>query len=360
MNLCDLPSPCVVISAPALERNLRAMQKMCDSSGIELWPHVKTHKLVPVLRRQLELGATGATSAKLGEAEALLESGVRRIFLAHSLADLRQAPRLRRLAAQLDAFVLAVTSDLQCEALERILQKAELRLPVLMAVDTGLGREGVRGAEAATFLAARIRRSSHMDLIGLYTHEGHAYQAISPAEARRLADEVYRHLLTCSEAVGGNLPLWPGCSVTAGFMAGRDRVKVVRPGSYVFGDLFLTESTGVTSFADVALNVLATVVDRPVKDLALIDAGSKTFSNDRTPDGILARCVERPGLLVTRLSEEHGFLSGPGVNELQLGERLRFIPAHVCPVVNLASQVHVLQGQHVVNTWNVDARGRSD
>lgn len=360
MKLCDLPSPCVLVSALAMERNLAVMQRVCDSSGVELWPHIKTHKLVPVLRRQLELGATGATCAKLGEAEALLDSGVKRIFLAHSLVDLRQAPRLRNLAEHLDELILAVTSELHCEVLEEIVEAADLRLPVLMAVDTGLGREGVRSPEAAARLAERIRESAPLNLIGLYTHEGHAYQARSPEEAARLADGVHRHLQACAEAAGGNLALWPGCSVTAGLMAGRDKVKVVRPGSYVFGDLSLAESTGVTSFADVALTVLATVVDRPANDMALIDAGSKIFSSDRTPDGIAARCVERPGIVANRLSEEHGFLSGPGVNELRLGERLRFIPAHVCPVVNLASRVHVVQGQDLLETWAVDARGRSD
>ena len=43
------------------------------------------------------------------------------------------------------------------------------------------------------------------------------------------------------------LPVWPGCSVTATLMAGREGVTGVRPGAYVFADLALTESTGVMS-----------------------------------------------------------------------------------------------------------------
>ena len=76
-KLADLDSPAVVIDAALLDKNLQAMQSVCDAGGTELWPHIKTHKMVPVLRRQLELGAVGATFAKLGEAEALLPSGVR-------------------------------------------------------------------------------------------------------------------------------------------------------------------------------------------------------------------------------------------------------------------------------------------
>ena len=360
MTLSALSTPSVLIDAGALERNLRGMQQVCDTAGIELWPHIKTHKLAPVLRRQLDLGAAGATCAKLGEAEAMLPSGVKRIFVANSLVDQRHAPRLRYLAAHLDELIVAVTSEPQCEALESLLTAAELRLPVMMAVDTGLGREGARNPDTASKLAARIRRSPRFRLTGIYTHEGHAYQVKSRDDAEKLADRVHLQLQEYAEAVGGNLPIWPGCSVTAALMAGRPGVKAIRPGSYTFGDLFLAESTGVTAPADTALSVLATVVDCPEKNLALIDAGSKVFSNDRTPEGLAARCVEQPDLVVTRLSEEHGFLTGSGVESLKPGDRLRFIPAHVCPVVNLASTVRYVRGQDVLATWTVDARGRSD
>lgn len=359
-SLAELVSPAVLIDADPLDRNLRGMQEVCDSAGVELWPHIKTHKLVPVLRRQLELGAIGATCAKIGEAEAMLGSGVRRIFIAHSLVDLRHAPRLRALAGQLDQLILAVTGDTHFDALEVLLAEADLNVPVLLAVDTGLGREGARGPEAAARLAARIRQSSRMELAGLYTHEGHAYKSASSEEAVAVASRVHQMMVDHAGAVGGEPPIWPGCSVTAAFMARQVGVKAVRPGSYVFGDLFLAEVSGVMSMSDVALTILATVVDRPEKGLALIDAGSKVFSSDKTAGGLTARCVEFPGIVVNRLSEEHGFLSGPGVDELPLGRRLRFLPAHVCPVVNLASQVHLVRGQEVLATWMVDARGRSD
>jgi len=360
MTVSDLPSPAILVDSDAMERNLRAMQEVCDAAGVELWPHSKTHKMVPVLRRQLELGAKGMTCAKLGEAEALLASGVRQVFIAHSLVDSRHGPRLKALAAQLDRLIVAVTSELQCEALEGVLASAELKLPVLMAVDTGLGREGARGMESAARLAARIRRSPQMELIGLYTHEGHAYGAVGPEAVGEVIAHVHQLLVEYVSAIGGKLPLWPGCSVTAAMMARQVGVKAVRPGSYVFGDLSLAETTLVMPVADVALTILATVIDRPEKGLALIDAGSKIFSSDKNPTGLTARCVEFPDLVVTRFSEEHGFLSGPGVDDLPLGCRLHFIPAHVCPVINLAASVHVVRGEEVLATWIVDARGRSD
>ena len=359
-SVSEIVSPAVLIEADLMEGNLLRMQAICDAAGVELWPHIKTHKLVPVLRRQLELGAKGATCAKIGEAEAMLPSGVRRIFIAHSLGDLSKGPRIKALQENLDQLILAVTSEAHCDALEAILASVDIRVPVLMAVDTGLDREGARGPVAAAALAAKIRRSSRMDLIGLYTHEGHSYMSGSAEEVRKRTDEVHRVLVDCAAAAGGDLPLWPGCSVTAALMAGKPGVKAVRPGAYLFGDLFLSEVNPVMSADQVAVSVLATVVDRPTEDLALIDAGSKVFSSDKTLDGLTARETGIPDVNVVKLSEEHGFLRGTGVRKLQIGNRLFFRPAHVCPVMNLAPNVYLVKGGEVLDIWPVHARGRSD
>jgi D-serine deaminase-like pyridoxal phosphate-dependent protein len=357
--LDDLSTPAVLIDRLRLEANLRAMQELCTARGTALWPHIKTHKMVPILRRQLEFGAEGATCAKVGEAEAMLPSGVRRIFIAHSLVQKNLAPRLRALNAQLDELILAVTSEAHAAALDELLEAADLALPVLLAIDTGLGREGVRSNEAARAAAERIRRSPRMQLAGLYTHEGHAYSS-KPAELDALADGVYATLIERAAAIGGEPPLWPGCSVTATRLAGRAGVKVVRPGSYVFGDLSLVETTKVMPRDRFAATVLATVVDRPEPGLALIDAGSKVLSGDRTADGIYARDAAGARWEVRRVSEEHGFVTGEDADALEIGQRVSLLPAHVCPVINLALRVQVIEDGRVLDTWQVDARGRSD
>ena len=76
-----LPTPAILVDRVKLEANIRSMQSACDAGGIELRPHMKTHKMVEVARRQLGAGAKGLTCAKLGEAEAMLPSGVKEIFM---------------------------------------------------------------------------------------------------------------------------------------------------------------------------------------------------------------------------------------------------------------------------------------
>lgn len=354
--LDELPTPSVLVGRERVERNIRSMQDVCDAHGVELWPHIKTHKMVAIAQRQLAAGARGLTCAKLGEAEAMLPSGVQRLFIAHSLVDLRQASRLASLADRLTELRVAATSPAQAEALVRLSQQAGRRMLVMMAVDTGLGREGVRDQIAAAEVAAIIARSRHLELAGFYTHEGQLYGA-PPAEQAARATAVIDKLCQFRDAIAPSLPLWPGCSVTARLTAASDRVQAVRPGAYVLGDLFLSEICGVMKPENVALHVLATIIDRPEAGLALIDAGSKTFSSDRTPENISARATDGRDLAVVRCNEEHGYVRGSAVDTLRVGDRVLFTPAHVCPVVNLTDQVVVTEKGQIIDTWRVDARG---
>ena len=359
-TLATLATPSVLLNRTQLAANIREMQDLCDQHRVELRPHIKTHKMVAVARQQLAAGARGLTCAKLGEAEAMLPSGVRSLFVAHSLVDPGQAPRIAALADQLDDFRVAVTSEAHAEALGRLAAKVGRKLRVMLAVDTGLGREGARDDDAAKRIAATLARSSQLELRGFYTHEGHFY-GVPPDQLSAKSEELTARLCALRDAIDSSLVVWPGCSVSARLIArgSAGRVQAVRPGAYMFGDLSLTRTTGIMPFNTVALHVLATVVDKPEPGLALIDAGSKTFSSDRTPDGISALAADGRDLAVVRVNEEHGYVRGSAVAALQIGERIIFTPAHVCTVVNLTDTVVVTEAGQPVDTWRVEARGRT-
>src|SRR5262245_55653326 len=133
----NLLTPTLLVDRDRLARNITAMQTACNDHGVALWPHIKTHKMIEVAKMQLSAGAMGICCAKIGEAEVMLQSGVRRIFLAHSLVDPNHASRLKRLAESLDELILAVTSVAHGEALDHILTKADVIVPVMLGVDTG-------------------------------------------------------------------------------------------------------------------------------------------------------------------------------------------------------------------------------
>ncbi len=359
-DFAALPTPAILVDRAKMKANLRRMQDVCDANRVELRPHMKTHKMVEVAREQLATGAKGLTCAKLGEAEAMLPSGVQEIFLAHSLADPGQAKRIAALAERLRDFRVAVTSEAHFEALARVATAVGWKLGVMLAIDTGLGREGVRSDEAAVKVAALVSRHPLLELRGVYCHEGHLYAAAG-AEFQAAAEKMIDRLDRVRNSIDPKLAVWPGCSVTAKLVASlsRGRVQAVRPGAYPFGDLSLARTTGVMAWDDVAVQILATVVDKPEPGLALIDAGSKTFSSDRTPQNIFGLAVDGRDLSVVRVNEEHGYVRGADVDRLRVGERVAFIPAHICTVINLTDAVSVVEGGAVVDSWRVAARGRT-
>ena len=68
-TIYDLDTPSLIVDLDVMEDNLARMQHYCDSHGIGLRPHIKTHKIPELAQKQLELGAVGIACQKLGEAE---------------------------------------------------------------------------------------------------------------------------------------------------------------------------------------------------------------------------------------------------------------------------------------------------
>src|ERR1700756_3522370 len=101
MRIDNLETPVPVIDLDRVERNLTKMQAYCDQHGLKLRPHIKTHKLPHLARRQVELGAVGITCQKLGEAEVMADAGLDDILISYPLIGPAKALRLAALARRI-------------------------------------------------------------------------------------------------------------------------------------------------------------------------------------------------------------------------------------------------------------------
>jgi D-serine deaminase-like pyridoxal phosphate-dependent protein len=152
-----------------------------------------------------------------------------------------------------------------------------------------------------------------------------------------------------SEVTAGGTPTGLAVAAVPG-------ITEVRAGTYVFNDL-MQLSLGAAAPADLALTVLATVTSCRARDRATVDAGSKTFSGDRPAAGPVARALGED-VELERMTEEHVMLRvGPGAG-VDVGRRLRFVPYHVCPAVNLADELVAVRDGRVAAVWRVAARGK--
>ena len=130
-------------------------------------------------------------------------------------------------------------------------------------------------------------------------------------------------------------------------------VNEYRVGNYAFCDR-KSVAAGAGTLEDVALTVHATVVSRPTRRRAILDAGSKSLSMDPGPDDAYGEILEAPRSRIFDLNEEHAYVEVAEGEELELGQRVRIVPNHACVVSNLFDELQV--GSDV---WRVDARGRS-
>ena len=158
-------TPYVSADGAKMQMNILKMAEMAQRRGVALRPHVKTHKIPAIARKQIEAGAAGITVAKVSEAEVMADGGIADIFVAYPLVS---EEKIRR-AIGLSKRVRLIVGVDSIEGAQRILAAADAEdhdLEVRLEVDTGLRRTGVPYEEAVK-LARRIESLSNLKLTGI-------------------------------------------------------------------------------------------------------------------------------------------------------------------------------------------------
>ena len=345
----DLVTPCLVVDAARLDANLAAMAGFAAGRGLDLRPHAKTHKCLPVAELQLAAGATGLTVATVAEAEVFAAGGCTDLFIAYPIwVDRARAGRVRALAERV---ALRVGVD-SAEAAE-VLGRAVPGLEVLVEVDSGHHRTGVAPSDAGTVAAAAARAG--LLVRGVFTFPGHAYAPSAPATAA--ADEAAA-LAAAAAALGAaglDAEVRSGGSTPSAAYT-ETGLTELRPGVYVFGDAQQLE-LGTIGEDALALVAAGTVVSRG-QGRVVLDLGSKVLGADRPAWATgFGRVPGAPEARVVALSEHHATVSWPAGPLPALGATVAVAPNHVCAAVNLADELVVVRDGTVVDRWPVAARG---
>jgi D-serine deaminase-like pyridoxal phosphate-dependent protein len=350
MDIASLETPVPVVDLGIAEANMRRMQDYADAHGLALRPHIKTHKLPGLARRQVELGAKGITCQKLGEAEVMADAGLDDIFISYPIVGEAKAERLAALAARVKMRVNADSSA----GIATLAQAARHghEIGVVIEFDSGNKRSGVMTVDEAVALAKEAAATPGLRFDGLMTYPTSAASAAFLAEALpRLEAEGLKPVVLS----GGGSPKALQTHELA-------PVNELRVGTYIYNDRNMV-GAGAATWDDCALTVHVTVISRPEEGRAIIDAGSKTFTSDLTAGGAeggYGYILEYPEARIDRISEEHGMVDlSACTKKPQIGERLRVIPNHVCPVSNLHDRVATVRDGEFLGFVDVAARGRT-
>ena len=352
-----LATPATLVFADRLERNLAGMAAFAAGAGVALRPHAKTHKCLQIVGRQMALGARGLSVATVGEAEILAgragagQAGleVKDVFIAYPLwptADL--VTRLGELAERVQ-----VTVGADSAVAARRLAPLAGRVLVMVEVDCGLGRRGVRAADAAG--VARAAQRGGQEVRGVFTFPGHSYRPGAAAQAAADEAAALAEAAAGLAAAGFENAERSGGSTPSARLTRPAGLSELRPGVYALNDAQQVE-LGTCSMDEVALMVAATVVSRPAPGRLVLDAGSKVLGPDRPAWASgYGRLADWPAAQITGLWEHHAVVAVDG-NSPALGEVVAVIPNHVCTAVNLVPELLVADQGQVVDRWPVAAR----
>ncbi|NEW06790.1 amino acid aldolase [Paenibacillus sp. SYP-B3998] len=357
-------TPCLLIDELIVDRNIQRMSDIARNYGVNLRPHAKTHKLPYMSRKQLEAGAVGITVAKVGEAEVMVEHGIRDIFIAYPIIVPSKIKRLIALGQSANIMV-GVDSLVGARRLSDEATQRGHTIQVRMEIDTGLNRTGVSLDEAAK-LAYDIHTLPNLELTGIYTFRGamlHGKPALNLREAGHEEGNLMVELTNRLQKQGIAIrDVSVGSTPTSAYAAEIRGVTEVRPGTYIYNDQMQVQM-GVCMKDDCAAWIEVTVVSKPTVDRIVIDGGSKTFATDVQPGGSLnlqgfGRIIGHPDTILERMNEEHGMITGKGVSDIQIGDRIRVIPNHICSTINLHNSVYIHKNRSVIKEMPVLGRGK--
>lgn len=343
-----IETPAIVINRNVMRQNIEHMAAIAKLNGVQLRPHVKTHKIPEFAHEQIAAGAVGITVAKVGEAEVMADHGIQDIFVAYPIVVPSKIARMITLAQRIRISV-GVDSLVGAMRLSEAAQAANVTLEIRLEINTGLNRTGVLPDDALS-LAKSIHELPCLNLNGIFTFKGAVYQGKSTLDLEAAGREEGETMVAVAEQLRANgieiIHVSVGSSPSAKSVAVVKGVTEIRPGTYIFYDRMLTEM-GVCTAEDCAAKVIVSIVSMPSPDLVVVDGGSKTFATDVQPNQAplnlrgFGEVIGYKEAVLERMNEEHGMIRMNVPHNLQIGDTLEIVPNHICSTVNLHNTVYV-------------------
>lgn len=358
----DLDTPCLLLDADRMERNVARLRDWLAPHGVSLRPHLKTGKSVEVARRAMTTPQGPATVSTLREAALFAGAGVTDIIYAVGIAPSKLSKVIELRTKGVDLAIILDTVE-QAMAVATASRDAGHPIPAFIEIDCDGHRSGVLPHDAQRLVAIGRALVDGAELRGVLTHAGGSYAARGVEALRECAEEERRGVVDAATILrDSGLPcpvVSVGSTPTAHNALSFAGVTEVRAGVFVFFDLVMA-GIGICRIDDIALSVLATVIGHQhEKGWILIDAGWMAMSQDRGTSkqavnqgyGIVCDSKGKPydDLILADANQEHGIVmvrpdSGGTLPDLRIGDRVRILPNHACATGAQHGSYHVVRG----------------
>ena len=349
----ELPTPSLLLDLDAFEANCATLGGHLASRGVGWRPHIKGHKSPVLAGRMAEAGAMGATCAKVSEAEVMVAAGISNVLIANQPSTADGWSRVAQL--QHVTWVGVAIDDVEHVRLAiQAGQQAEVKIPLLIEVDVGMGRAGVRSAGAAVALAEAIVEAG-AEFAGVMGYEGHILTVWPEEEKVDTIRAAIGGLVAAAEAIrAASIPVGiVSCGGSGSYEISSEieGVTEIQAGGGCLMDQFYRDMCHIDLRN--ALFLVAAVNSRPTPDRAILDVGWKGL-----PDKLASPvCVDLPGATVAQLFAEHMRLDLAEGVDPRIGDRIVFIPGYSDATTVLHNEFLGIRDGVVVEIIPLVARG---
>lgn len=362
----DLDTPALLLDMDVFEANLKKLSEYCRKNDTAFRPHIKTHKCPIISKKQISSGALGICAAKTSEAEVMADSGIRNILITSPVITPYKIKRLMGIRKNTSGLMVVVDNVKNVTDLSEAAKRDNLKLDVLVDINPGEDRTGVKPGKPVVDLAKNILKSDGLGFRGIQFYAGHMQQIHGFHERRKRNMECMEKAVESKrllEKEGIHVGIFTGGGTgTYNIDHNVPGFTDVQSGSYIFMDVEYLAIGGKDSpeklYEDFApsLTVLSTAISQPVKGKITVDAGKKAFATDG-PNPVLKGIS---GIPYEFMGDEYGGLTFENPSrEIKIGDKVEFLVSHCDPTVNLYDHYDCIRNEIVEDIWEISGRGMS-
>ncbi|KTC88170.1 alanine racemase [Legionella drozanskii LLAP-1] len=159
------------------------MRQHSQNTQVNIRPHVKTHKCSKLAKLQIEYGAIGISAAKVSEAQALIDVGINNILITSPVITENKIRRLISCIKKAPETIVVVDNEKNLHDLNEAGQTIQSKINVLVDLDSGIGRTGIKPENALSF-ALKIGQFKWLNLMGIQCYAGNLQHITSMTRER--------------------------------------------------------------------------------------------------------------------------------------------------------------------------------
>ena len=328
-------TPYVFIDNRRMQNNLQVMNQICQQFGLNLRADVSLHQKISIAQAQVDVGAIGISCLTIREARRYIEAGFSNVQIPANIVGQDKTEHLTDL---LMMAMVTVTADhpMVVAGLADATARYDLSARVLIEIASETGHAGLSPAEVVT-LAKRVEQEEHLHFAGVYMNP---ITVQSHARLKETLQQLDEAGIGVDIVSGGGT----GFSLIAPMIP---EVTEIVAGRYAFYD-WESIINGWCHPDECALMVKATVVNRPVTERAIINAGWRTLSMFDV-NNTYGHILEYPHAIIYQLDAHRAYVDTSRCNEQPIiGETVHVLPIRAEAVLHMVGTMYsVDQGQIV-------------